>query len=227
MTPAAGFQRSNCRRVTTTLRTRSTWTTEMWAEAETSEMTTTMCPTLSMWVKIFFFTCLNICCSPFCRLLMVINFNRSGSPLPRRTNVSRASWEVWRRTLLTPGTTRYAKTNSLNFFYLLFFSRLRRRWTRSTRRMWSRAETSTRPWGRWGKATRKGEWTSSRTCKPRTKGLASHAWVLKTINCDQFRPPKKLLSLSDRMSECCGYEWHFKKQIKARNRNRPQELQST
>ena len=87
--------------------------------------------------------------------------------------------------------------------------------------MWSRAETSTRPWGRWGKATRKGEWTSSRTCKPRTKGLASHAWVLKTINCDQFRPPKKLLSLSDRMSECYGYEWHFKKQNQSKKSKPP------
>ena len=106
--------------------------------------------------------------------------------------------------------------------------RLRRRWTRSTRRMWSRAGTSTRPCGRWGRATQRGGSISSRTCKLRTilSGPVLSCWSPQkhfTVTIINNIPPK-LLSL--RATEC---EWYIqvnpcKKQNKARNRNRPKSF---
>ena len=112
------------------------------------------------------------------------------------------------------------------FEYDFVFTRRRRRWTRSTRRMWSRAGTSTRPCGRWGKATQRGGWTSLRTCKcwgqPTISGTVESCpfnFLLWPIS-----NPPRLLSLRVIAREC--YKWTNPRK-KSKKTKPSQELQST
>ena len=136
---------------------------------------------------------------------------RSAWPWRRRTSACRLSWGAWRRTSCTPGTTRYVAwwgswrgaidvnernisswAQRMKLVDCCLYFRPRRRWTRSTRRTWSRAGTSTRPCGRWGRATPRGGSTSSRTCKAPSWPGDNRKVLVMTIEISQvtpFRPP--------------------------------------